>query len=137
MKKLSAIGVGAFNGCGSGVKLTNDGPVGKSLKEIKGFAFGDCPNVIISDFSGVEKMGSDGYTYSCLNKCGINTQSKLNIILPNLDSSGKISSYLDGCLSGYAVGNIVSIRHANKENVSTEELGRLGLEIPETKEDLS
>jgi hypothetical protein len=106
MKNLNSIGVGAFNGCGSGVRLTDGEPLGISLKEIKDYAFGDCPNVIVTRFENIEKMGRDGATNPCLNNCGLNSQSKLNIVLPNSDASGKISNYLDNCFSGYARGNI-------------------------------
>ena len=116
----------AFNGAGSGVKMTK---LPKGINTIYPFTFGNCPNVIIQDFTQIIKMGETNETFACLANCGIGSQSKINIVLPN---NLQELEYADNCFYNYATGKIESIKYANGKPVETIILGRLGLEIPET-----
>jgi hypothetical protein len=55
----------------------------KDINTIYPFTFGNCPNVVIQDFTQIIKMGEINETHACLANCGTGSQSKIDIILPN------------------------------------------------------
>ena len=115
LANLKEIGVSSFYGAGDGVYLTK---IPTDLKVISAWAFANCSNVSISDFSEVTNMG-----LSAFYECGKNTDN-IDITLPE-----NISKFVDGCFNRYAIGNIDTVRYSSGGSVSNEDLSRLGLSL--------
>jgi hypothetical protein len=110
--KLTKIGVAAFYKCKNGIYITK---LSKTLNNINGYAFYDCPNVSIEDFSNLKELGSNALGESGKNKT-------INIILPTA-----LDKFVDNCFSGYAIGNINTVTYFGGGSVEDTVLARLGL----------
>ena len=110
--KVESMGVSAFYQAGPGVHLTK---LSNNLNAIPAFAFYNCANVAISDFTTLEVMGQQA-----LSGCGKN--ANIDIILPQ-----SLISFADNCFENYARGNINTVTYIGGSAVDSAELARLGL----------
>ena len=118
-----------FNNCSSGIIMDK---LPSRINDICAFCFGDCPNVVIEDFSQIKTMGVEGNGIYCLSGCGTG-KGMINIILPdNLDGFTK------NCFYNYAKEKIQTVTYSGGGEVSPAILSKLGLTLsnPQTIESL-
>jgi hypothetical protein len=102
------------------------------ITDICAFCFGECPNVVVEDFSQIKTMGVEGNGIYCLSGCGTG-KGMINIVLPdNLDGFTK------NCFYNYAKEKIQTVTYSGGGEVSPTVLSRLGLTLsnPQTIESL-
>ena len=110
--KVERIGVAAFYQAGPEVYLSK---ISNQLKNIPAFAFYNCANVAINDFTTVESMGQQAFS-------GCGKYTNIDIILPQ-----SLASFANNCFENYAKGNINTITYVGGSSVDNAELARLGL----------
>ena len=118
-----------FNNCGKGIVMDKLPP---RITDICAFCFGECPNVVIEDFSQIKTMGVEGNGIYCLSGCGTG-KGMINIILPdNLDG------FTTKCFYNYAKEKIQTVTYTGGGEVSSTVLSTLGLTLsnPQTIESL-
>ena len=127
MLNLTSIGVSAFNGCkGTGVKVSEKLPSG--IKELKGYTFGGCSNVKITDFTQFITIGNNGYPV--LSGCGAEV-SEIRIKAYNTmitdEEIKKTVVVNNGAFSGYGnLSTVIFIYDSGETFLTETQLSQMG-----------